>query len=214
MKLFLLCLLAPIFLQIPVTLAEVRVQDTETARLQVIFNAAWDQEMRDNPVWASSLGDRRFNRSWRDESETARLARLQRYQSTLSSLAEIEIEKLTHQGRIDLELFKRQLQTRVEASKFRPDLMPMSQRGGIQTLNETATSLRLQTIDDYEDWLARLSTVNQLVDQTIQRMQQGLLRGYVPPSVTMQRIPNQIRKQLLQRQAHRVRIHMCACVLH
>ncbi|MBT5602195.1 MAG: DUF885 domain-containing protein [Gammaproteobacteria bacterium] len=198
MKVFLLCLLAAVFLKIPVIFAEVRVQDTETARLQLIFDAAWDKDMRDNPVWASSLGDRRFNRSWRDDSETARRLRLRRYQNTLGSLTEIEIEKLTHQGRIDLELFRRQLQTRIEASNFRTDLMPMSQRGGIQTLNETATSLRLQTINDYEDWLARLSKVNQLVDQTIQRMQQGLLRGYVPPSVTMQRIPNQIQKQLVE----------------
>ncbi|MBT3425940.1 MAG: DUF885 domain-containing protein [Gammaproteobacteria bacterium] len=198
MKIFLLCLLAAVFLKIPVIFAEVRVQDTETARLQLIFDAAWDKDMRDNPVWASSLGDRRFNRSWRDDSETARRLRLRRYQNTLGSLTEIEIEKLTHQGRIDLELFRRQLQTRIEASNFRTDLMPMSQRGGIQTLNETATSLRLQTINDYEDWLARLSKVNQLVDQTIQRMQQGLLRGYVPPSVTMQRIPNQIQKQLVE----------------
>lgn len=198
MKRLLLCLLIQMPLQIPITLAEVRVQDTETARLQAVFNTAWDKEMRDNPVWASSLGDRRFNRSWRDESETARQARLQRYQNTLTSMAEIEIEKLTHQGRINFDLFQRQMQTRIEAFKFRDDLMPMSQRGGIQTLNETATSLRLQTIADYEDWLARLSKVNQLVDQTIQKMQQGLLTGYVPPSVIMQRIPNQIQKQLVQ----------------
>jgi len=150
-------------LQIPISLADIRVQDTETARLQTLFNTAWDKEMRDNPVWASSLGDRRFNRSWRDGSETARLARLQRYQSTLTSLAEIETEKLTDQGRVDFELFQRQLHTRIEAFKFRTDLMPMSQRGGIQTLNETAASLRLQTIEDYEDWLARLSKVDQLV---------------------------------------------------
>ena len=200
MKRFLLCLLVQIVqmpLQIPISLADIRVQDTETARLQTLFSTAWDKEMRDNPVWASSLGDRRFNRSWRDGSETARLARLQRYQSTLTSLAEIEPEKLTDQGRVDFELFQRQLHTRIEAFKFRTDLMPMSQRGGIQTLNETATSLRLQTIEDYEDWLARLSKVDQLVAQTTQKMQQGLLTGYVPPSITMQRIPNQIQKQLV-----------------
>ena len=84
MKILLLCLLLQ---AMPISLADVIVQDTETARLQAIFKASWDAEMQENPVWASSLGDRRFNQLWPDLSETARQARLGRYQRTLASLA-------------------------------------------------------------------------------------------------------------------------------
>lgn len=182
----------------PISLADVIVPDTETARLQAMFKASWDAEMQENPVWASSLGDRRFNQLWPDLSEAGRQARLGRYQQTLAGLAEIDPIELTDQGRVNLELFSRQLQTRIEAFKYRTDLMPVSQRGGIQTLDETPARLRLQTVQDYEDWLARLAKIDQLMDQTIRQMQQGLATGFVPARITMQRVPRQILKQIVE----------------
>ena len=77
--------------------------------------------------------------------------------------------------------------------------MPISQRGGIQTLDETGDRLGLQSVQDFEDWLARLERIDVLMDQTIDLMIQGVEQGYVPPKITMGRVPAQIEKQLVAR---------------
>ena len=44
----------------------------EVTRLHSAFDAQWQQEMQNNPIWASHLGDRRYNREWADLSPTGR----------------------------------------------------------------------------------------------------------------------------------------------
>ena len=55
----------------------------------------------------------------------------------------------------------------------------------------------MESVQDYEDWLARLGKVNALMDQTIERMKEGVRQGMVPPKITMSRVPAQIEKQIV-----------------
>src|SRR5205807_1761557 len=76
-------------------------------------------------------------------------------------------------------------------------LLPLNQRGGIQTSFELADALRFQTIKDYEDWIARLRAFPQHMDQTIALMRQGIKERMVHPRIIMQRIPAQIDAQIV-----------------
>jgi uncharacterized protein (DUF885 family) len=73
----------------------------------------------------------------------------------------------------------------------------LNQRGGIQTTDELADSLRFETVKDYEDWIARMRTFPALMDQSIALMRQGIKERIVHPKVIMQRIPAQIDKQIV-----------------
>ncbi len=181
-----------------VATADVVTRNPEVAKLHQLFEDAWEQDMQESPVWASMLGDRRFNREWGDSSPEARERRYNMYQGNLQRLASIDREVLPEEELVNYELFEQEYQDRLEAHQFRTDLMPISQRGGIQTLDETGDRLRTQTLQDYEDWLARLSKVDQLMDQTISRMEEGIRTGHVPPKITMQRVPAQIKKQIVE----------------
>src|SRR3954469_13205241 len=46
-----------------------------TAALHALFDRDWEYQMQQNPLWASSLGDRRWNDKWDDESLEAIAAR-------------------------------------------------------------------------------------------------------------------------------------------
>jgi prolyl oligopeptidase len=72
----------------------------------------------------------------------------------------------------------------------------VDQRGGLQTDDELADALRFATLQDYEDWLARLRGFPAYADQTMDLLREGVARGVVQPRVTMQRVPAQIEKQL------------------
>ena len=76
--------------------------------------------------------------------------------------------------------------------------MPISQRGGVQSLESTAETVRLANVQDYEDWLARMSQVETVIEQTMELQEEGRKNGYMPPRVLMERIPAQIDAQLVE----------------
>ena len=131
------------------------------------------------------------NREWSDSGEEARARRRAKAQ-----LAAIDREMLPADELVNYELFGDTYRDRLEAMEYRTDLIPISQRGGIQTLDETGNRLRMESVQDYEDWLARLGKVDTLMDETIKRMQAGVRQGMVPPKITMSRVPAQIQKQI------------------
>lgn len=179
-------------------LADVQVANPEVTRLHDIFDRHWNRDMRENPVWASMLGDRRYNREWTDLSLEAFEARHEADIDALEELQAVDRELLPANERVNYDLFERRVEMAVEGYGFRAWLMPISQRGGIQTLDETGNRLRMQTVQDYEDWLARLSKLDTYMDQTIALMREGMRAGIMPPKVTMQRVPAQIEKQLVE----------------
>ncbi len=74
----------------------------------------------------------------------------------------------------------------------------MSQRGGVQSLESTADRLRLDNVQDYEDWLARMTRIETVIEQTTDLLEEGRKTGYLPPKILMQRIPSQIASQLVE----------------
>ena len=68
----------------------------------------------------------------------------------------------------------------------------------MQTLESTAEGLRLANLRDYEDWLARMANVETVIEQTMELQEAGRRQGYMPPRITMSRIPTQIATQLVE----------------
>ena len=77
-------------------------------------------------------------------------------------------------------------------------MLPFSQRGGVQNLNNLTNQLRMVTVQDYDDWLARLGKIDKVIDQTIELAERGRKTGVVSPRILMDRIPDQIAVQLVE----------------
>jgi uncharacterized protein (DUF885 family) len=172
-------------------------QTSASKALRDLFDAEWDYSMRENPPGASELGDRRWNDLWSDDSLQAIERRHQHSQEVLSRLVKIDRSSLPPTDQLNYDLFKQRTERRIESYKFRNFLIPLDQRGGIQTTDELADALRFETVKDYEDWIARLRAFPTLMDQTIELMRMGVRERIVHPKIIMQRIPAQIDKQLV-----------------
>jgi uncharacterized protein (DUF885 family) len=173
-------------------------QPTPAAKpLYDLFAAEWDYDMQQMPDEASTLGDRRWNDRWPDDSLEAFARRNQHNQDVLARLSKIDRGALAPVEQLNYDLFQKRYQDRVENYKFHWFLMEFNQREGIQTSDELADSLRFETLKDYEDWLARLHTFPALMDQEIAVLRQGIKERMVHPKVIMQRIPAQIDKQIV-----------------
>jgi len=177
--------------------ADVGSRPAAQGALYGLFEEAWELDMQDNPVWASMLGDRRFNRAWGELSAASFERRRMANAAILKRLDSIDQESLSPQDQINFLLFDQAYASRMAEAEHPTHLMPISQRGGIQTLDEIGDRLRLETVQDFDDWLARLAQIDQLMQQTIALMKEGMASGYVPPKITMSRVPGQIAKQLV-----------------
>jgi uncharacterized protein (DUF885 family) len=165
--------------------------------LHEFFDAEWNYEMEQSPVRASSMGDRRWNDRWGDQSLEAIRKREEHAKDALIRLKKFDRAQFSPADQLNYDLFKKGLEQDIEGAKFRSYLMPINQRGGIQTLDELGDRLRFETLKDFEDWLARLRAFPTLMDQNIALMKEGAKEHVMWPKIVLNRVPAQIDKQLV-----------------
>ncbi len=167
------------------------------SEFSALLDEHWEWRLSSSPVLASMLGDRRFNREWQDDSPGAIEERHKATRDFLRRAYAIDRSALSVEDQLNHELFRRQLQDDVDAHQFGEFLMPFSSRGGIQTPENLTNQLPLVTIQDYEDWLARIEKLPIVIDQQIKLAEEGRKRGIVAPKILMQRVPDQLATQLV-----------------
>ena len=129
--------------------------------------------MEQNPTWASSLGDRRWNDRWPDMSleaigkrEDARATRSQR-------LGKIDRAKLSPADQLNYDLFKKDTRSRHRGLQV-PHVSAADQSARRHPdRGRTRRAAPLRDVKDYEDWIARLRAFPTLMDQTIALMREG-----------------------------------------
>jgi uncharacterized protein (DUF885 family) len=165
--------------------------------LNDFFEAEWNYQMEQSPVRASFMGDRRWNDRWGDQTLEAIRRREEHTKETLVRFETIDRSQLSPADQLNYDLFKKDLEMDIEGAKFRTYLMPITQRGGIQTLDELTDRLRFDTLKDFEDWIARLKAFPTLMDQNIALMREGAKAHIIWPKIVLNRVPAQIDKQLV-----------------
>jgi uncharacterized protein (DUF885 family) len=195
-----LILLATTLLSGPGTAAEPAspAPDGAKSRLHSLFDAEWERQLRENPLKATYLGDHRYDDRWPDISSVALAKRYADDRAVLETLATIPTSELRGDDPLNQDLFRRLYQGDVDAYEWGQQYLPITQRGGVQTAAELAELIQFDSVKDYENWIARLDGLGPFVDQNIFLMREGMRRGLVPPKVIMQRVPEQIAKQVVQ----------------
>jgi prolyl oligopeptidase len=163
-----------------------------------LLEEEWQWRLAENPVWASGLGDRRYNDQWSDLSLGAIERRQQQEREFMQRLLAIDPAELDAADQLNYDLFRRELQDRIESARFKAYLMPISQQGGVQSLESVTESIPLTDSGDYDDWLARMAGIERRIEQTMALQEEGRQNGYMPAKVLMQRIPDQLALQTVE----------------
>ena len=189
--------LLTLFLALLVTRVALAENKDAGKALNEFFESEWNYEMEQSPVRASSMGDRRWNDRWGDQSLEAIHKREEHAIAALERLKKFDRTQLSVADQLNYDLFKKDLEQEIEGAKFRSYLMPINQRGGIQTLDEIGDRLQFETVKDFDDWVARLRAFPTLMDQTIALMKEGARAHIMWPKIVLNRVPAQIDKQLV-----------------
>ncbi|GAB1596005.1 DUF885 domain-containing protein [Lysobacter claricitrinus] len=168
-----------------------------TSSLHSFFDEQWERGLREYPENATANGDARFNDRWTDASLEAIRKRDAEDRDALARLKAIDRSALSEADRLNYDVYLWDLQRTVERQKFNEWQRPLTQRGGVQTADEIVELMQFRSVKDYEDWLKRLEALPALITQNEALMREGIKAGNTPPHVLMERVPAQIRAQLV-----------------
>jgi uncharacterized protein (DUF885 family) len=161
--------------------------------LEKLFEQEWERSLRISPIFASTMGERRYAQRWPDLSPAA----LERdYKDTKAALARLRSLPATPAEAVNRAVFERMLSEQLEEYELGWRFVPINMRDGIQNTADLANLLPFRDERDYRDWLARLRAFPVYLDQTIALMREGMRRKLVQPKIVMQRVPGQIERQL------------------
>lgn len=85
-----------------------------TEDFHALLDEAWEWQLRESPMMASGLGDRRYNDQWSDDSIAAIERRQEETREFLRRAYEIDRTALSENDQLNHELFRRSLQDRVD----------------------------------------------------------------------------------------------------
>ena len=177
--------------------AEAQDKTSAAKDLHALFDAEWERGLRENPDNATYIGDHRFDDRWPDLSPAALQASYQGDKAVIAALDKIDPQQLPPEDQLNRDLFRRQYQANIDTYDYGSQYTPLSQRSGLASMHRMADVVVFKTVKDYEQWLSRIGTLDQLVDQNIALMREGVQRGQVPPKIIMQRVPPQLDKQIV-----------------
>jgi uncharacterized protein (DUF885 family) len=187
-----LTFLAVIVVLIPaVSVAANPPADLESRRkaLNDLLHEQWEYTMRTSPIYASILGDKRYNDKVDDFSQEAIDDNLEQSRKFLARFETIDTTGFPDQEVLNKQLMVRDLRFTLDGARFKPWEMPVNQFSGIHIdAPQLVSILSFENVKDYEDYIARLKQLPGLFDQTVVQMRKGMADGLMPPKILLEQV--------------------------
>jgi uncharacterized protein (DUF885 family) len=157
-----------------------------------LLDEQWEYRLRTSPIYASFLGDKRWNDGLDDISEEAIEKDLLETKKFLARFEAIDTTGFPEQEALNKTLMVHDLQLQIEGAQFKPWEMPVSQQSGAQIeLPDLVNVLSFESVKDYEDYISRLGQIPRYLDQTVVQMRKGINDGLMPPRYLLEKVVKQ-----------------------
>ncbi len=161
--------------------------DDAAATLKAILDEHWEFRLRENPLFATRTGDRRYD----DRLPSVALGDFGRRAAvtrrTRERLAAVDRAALSPAERVDYDMLERILSDDLAELQFRSWRMPLNAEGSYHShFARLPSSVPLASVRDYENYLARLRAFPAYGRQQMENMREGLRTGFVQPKVILQ----------------------------
>jgi len=162
------------------------------AQQNALFEDFYQAGLKSSPERATSVGDYRYNAQLSDAS----LAQIERQHSEnnafLTRLRAIPTTGMAETDRVSHDLLERQLLRANASYELKNYEMPLTQLGGAHTsLADLPLSVPLDSVQQYEDYIARLHQIPRVLQQTIEVLRAGIKDGLMPPKLVVDQLPGQ-----------------------
>jgi len=141
-------------------------QDQRT-ELHQLFDDYWEAALEANPLSATAVGAHQYNHRLPEVTVAEFERRRAQQQAFLDRLHAIDPEELDPDDRINHAILDRQLQEAIRVAQFRAYYMPLRNWGDFHTsFPELGDRMPFRTVQDYENYIARLRGFRQYATST------------------------------------------------
>ena len=168
----------------------------ENIEFEKYLSNQWEQNLEDSPIFASLLGNKKFNQDITSNSIKSFETKKLKFKENLKNLNSFDFKQLDSDNKLNYQLKEISLKNSIEASNYPSYYMSLNQRGGVQSYYETGDRLVYESKQDYEDWLIRLSNYVDNITNTKNNLEEGLEKGYTQPQLVTKQVISQIDNML------------------
>jgi len=170
-----------------------------TDTLKKLYAEAWETRLREDPLLASAVGDRRYNDRLPDVSPATLDREAAEERSYLERLHAVDRSTLPGGDRIDYDVFERALGNDLAEHEFGADRMPFTADWGFHiAFSRLPAQTPFLTVKDYDDYLARLRAWPTYVDQNVALLREGLKTGFTMPRVVLKGYDETMRAHVVE----------------
>ncbi len=167
---------------------------TRLKALNDLIAEQWQWNLRENPEFATILGDDRYNDKWTDLS----LAHVQQQkrdtQAFLKRFEAIDTSGFSEQDRLNQQLMVRQLRDNIRGTDLKLFEMPVDQFNGIHILlPQFVSAMPFDSTKHYEDYIARLNQIPAVLDTLVDVLKQGEKDKLMPPRFLLEKVVEQCK---------------------
>jgi uncharacterized protein (DUF885 family) len=171
------------------------------ADLAKLFASYWEDNLKLFPFAATSAGDNRYNDQFPNNQTAAfRAQELAMYQRYIAALAKYDPTSLSAADLESYELLKYELQLKIDAAALPFHEMPINQFWSFTLefpqLGSGSGNQPFKTVQDYDNWNARMKKFPEWVDSCIGNMRAGMAHGNVLPAVLVEKMIPQAKAML------------------
>jgi len=174
--------------------------------LRAYLAADWKQWLEEYPELATSFGVAGLNDRWTDDSPDGIERRRLHLSKSLESVRRIDIAGLAPRERTNYDLYRDLLDGAERGLRFGFDplpfqlgephnlLLPLNQMEGIHlTASDILEIQPRERLSDYDDILARLTSLPRAVEQNLALLGAGRKKGYLPSRRSLHGVPDQVK---------------------
>jgi len=162
------------------------------AEQDALFSEQYESDLQARPELATSYGDYRFNDRLNDYSAAGAEAQHERDVRFLQRLKGISTAGFPEHEVMSHQVMRSLLEQRIANHEFKEFEMPVNQMDGPQVrLADLPLAVPLDSLQHYEDYLARLRQIPRALSQTQALLRAGMHDGLMPVRFLLEKVPGQ-----------------------
>ena len=166
-------------------------------QLNEIIAEHWEYSLNESPTLATSVGVNDFNDRMPGEADEDHRRRLAAERAFLRRTNDIERATLSIAGQINLDIFQWVLEDSIGDYELNLSRIPFNTFSGFFMNALTASNgVVMRSVEDYEDYIARMSEIPRYFDENIDNMRVGVESGFVLPQIVIDGVLPTIEAQL------------------
>jgi uncharacterized protein (DUF885 family) len=163
-----------------------RNEPSPAEQFQDLVANEWEFRLGDDPLFATSTGDNRYNDRLPGASERDFARRHAALKGFRAALGSIDRAALPADQQLNYDIFGRLLDNELGEYAHKAYLLPLSKAYGFHTFfPELARFMPMETTADYENYISRLAAFGRWTQDHVGLLRAGLAQGYRPARVTL-----------------------------